>query len=579
MALVSARSQFTSSSADADFAPFPTTVLIADDDPSVRRLLRIAFEMDGFRTITASDGDEAIVALRLHQPTVMIVDAAMPGCNGTAVCRALRHELGWGPTVIMLTGRTDVADRLAAFECGVDDYLEKPIKVMELVERVRLHHHTDLPRTSGSRLLGSVEIYDDLRRRLEAAQPVAVVMTEIQGLRPYTRHYGFARGESLVGAVADLLLELARLEPDGLAGRLGAQDFIALVEPARAEEFTAALHSAFEARRPSFYDPVDVLRGWIDVTDRTGRTRRHRPVRLAVGRRRERPAPRPPPPRPARAGGRTRPLCRHPQSRRSRLRPPRRVAPARARPFYLPIWAARTEADLGAGLVAGATHPELAALHVEHPERRAEGEAPLRLVEVEGRRHHGDVTPNRHLGRDRPGRRTQCLEKDLERQADPLRVAGERVAVAVGAGLDSEHNVDAGRGLAGDGRAVDGLHPPGRTVAVDGFEESHQPCHPGRLPVDDDAQVGQGGLVELIAAAGQQLAGPFSEARAPRNSFTSATDELAVGTGGEAPPRRGIGHDLVQIARQRRLHHAHQATSGRPGSARGGFTTGSPPST
>jgi DNA-binding response OmpR family regulator len=282
MAIASARPQYTSSSGDTDFVPFPTTVLIADDDPSVRRLLRIAFEMDGFRTITASDGDEAVVAMRLHQPAVVIVDAAMPGCTGTAVCRTLRAELGWGPTVIMLTGRTDVADRLAAFECGVDDYLEKPIKVMELVERVRLHHQTERDRNS-ARLLGSVEIYDDLRRRLEATEPVAVVMTEIHGLRPYTRHYGFARGESLVGAVADLLLELARLEPDGLSGRLGAQDFITLVDPARAEGFTAALHSAFEAKRSSFYDPVDVLRGWIDVTDRTGRTHRHRPVRLAVG--------------------------------------------------------------------------------------------------------------------------------------------------------------------------------------------------------------------------------------------------------------------------------------------------------
>ena len=282
MAIASARPHFTSSSGDADFMPFPTTVLIADDDPSVRRLLRIAFEMDGFRTITAADGDEAVVAMRLHQPAVVIVDAAMPGRTGTAVCRTLRQELGWGPTVIMLTGRTDVADRLAAFECGVDDYLEKPIKIVELVERVRLHHQADNART-GTRLLGSVEIYDDLRRRLEAAQPVAVVMAEIQGLRPFTRHYGFARGEKLVGAVADLLVELARQEPEGLAGRLGAQDFIALVVPDRAAGFTEALRSAFEARRPSLYDPVDVLRGWIDVTDRMGRTRRHRPARLTVG--------------------------------------------------------------------------------------------------------------------------------------------------------------------------------------------------------------------------------------------------------------------------------------------------------
>jgi len=268
--------------ADADFAPFPTTVLIADDDTSVRRLLRIAFELDGYRTITAADGDEAVAAARLHQPGIVIVDAAMPGCNGTAVTRCIRSELGWDPTVIMLTGRTDVADRLAAFECGVDDYLVKPVKVADLIERVRLHHQTDSARAS-ARLLGSVEIYDDLRRRLEAREPVAVVIAEIQGLRAFTRPYGFARGEGLVGVLADLLLELARLEPEGLAGRLGAEDFIVLVDPARAEQFTTDLRSAFDARRPSFYDPVDALRGWIDVTDRTGRTRRHRPVRLAVG--------------------------------------------------------------------------------------------------------------------------------------------------------------------------------------------------------------------------------------------------------------------------------------------------------
>jgi DNA-binding response OmpR family regulator len=282
MALVDARSQFRPSPGEEGFVPFPATVLIADDDSSVRRLLRIAFELDGYRTITAADGDEAVAAVRLHQPAVVIVDAAMPGCTGTAVTRCIRNELGWAPTVIMLTGRTDVADRLAAFECGVDDYLEKPIKISELLERVRLHHQTDASRIS-ARLLGSVEIYDDLRRRLEAGQPVAVVIAEIQGLRPFTRRYGFARGEGLVGVLADQLLELARQEPEGLAGRLGAQDFIALVDPARAERFTADLHSAFDARRPSYYDPVDALRGWIDVTDRTGRTRRHRPVRLAVG--------------------------------------------------------------------------------------------------------------------------------------------------------------------------------------------------------------------------------------------------------------------------------------------------------
>src|SRR2546430_14102943 len=95
--------------AEADFVPFPTTVLIADDDTSVRRLLRIAFELDGYRTITAADGDEAVAAMRLHHPAVVIVDAAMPGCTGTAVTRSIRAALGWAPPVTTLTRRPDAA--------------------------------------------------------------------------------------------------------------------------------------------------------------------------------------------------------------------------------------------------------------------------------------------------------------------------------------------------------------------------------------------------------------------------------------------------------------------------------------
>src|SRR5947208_959480 len=196
--------------AEADFAPFPTTVLIADDDMSVRRLLRIAFEMDGYRTITAADGDEAVAAVRLHQPAVVIVDAAMPGCNGTAVTRAIRSELGWDPTVIMLTGRTDVADRLAAFECGVDDYLVKPVKVADLIERVRLHHQTETSRTS-ARLLGSGELYHDLRRRHAAARPVALVIAEPRGAQGPARP-----GPSGAGGRAGPLRPHGRPRPDRL---------------------------------------------------------------------------------------------------------------------------------------------------------------------------------------------------------------------------------------------------------------------------------------------------------------------------------------------------------------------------
>src|SRR2546421_3650079 len=120
----------------APAAPTGAVVLVVDDDPSVRRLLELALRLEGFTVMSAADGEEALERARIHHPGAVVLDAVMPGIDGLEVCRRLRSELGWGPAVLMLTGRTDVADRLTAFENGADEYVVKPVRVTELVERV-----------------------------------------------------------------------------------------------------------------------------------------------------------------------------------------------------------------------------------------------------------------------------------------------------------------------------------------------------------------------------------------------------------------------------------------------------------
>ncbi len=267
---------------DAGAEPVGGTVLVADDDPSVRHLVALAFELDGFTVVSASDGREALECARRQPPAAAVLDAVMPHLDGMEVSRRLRSELGRGPALIILTGRTDVADRIAAFEAGADDYVVKPVRVTELVDRVKRHLQRDRTQRTG-RLLGGPEMYEDLRQRLRAGEAVAAMCVEVTGLRAFSRYYSYARTERVLRWIGDLVVGLATPRPGTVVGRLGADDFLILTPPQSVPGLAEELIDSFTARVSTFYDPPDAKRGWIDVTDRTGQTRRHRPLILGVG--------------------------------------------------------------------------------------------------------------------------------------------------------------------------------------------------------------------------------------------------------------------------------------------------------
>jgi two-component system OmpR family response regulator len=110
------------------------TVLIADDDPSIREVVRLALERAGFVTKEAADGLAALQAARSGVDAV-VLDVLLPELDGIAVCRALRQ--GSGVPVLFLSSRDEEVDRVVGLEVGGDDYLTKPFSARELVARVR----------------------------------------------------------------------------------------------------------------------------------------------------------------------------------------------------------------------------------------------------------------------------------------------------------------------------------------------------------------------------------------------------------------------------------------------------------
>jgi two-component system response regulator MprA len=111
-------------------------ILVVDDDPPILRMLERTLTAEGYAVETAADGGAALAAVEHAVPDVVVLDVAMPGLDGLAVCRRLRRA-GLALPVLLLTARDSVSDRVAGLDAGADDYLVKPFAPEELLARVR----------------------------------------------------------------------------------------------------------------------------------------------------------------------------------------------------------------------------------------------------------------------------------------------------------------------------------------------------------------------------------------------------------------------------------------------------------
>ena len=111
-------------------------ILLADDDRPIREALTRALTLEGYEVVQASDGAQALSLIESNKPDAAVLDVMMPNVDGLTVCRVLRAERNRLP-VLMLTARTETADRVAGLDAGADDYLPKPFELDELLARLR----------------------------------------------------------------------------------------------------------------------------------------------------------------------------------------------------------------------------------------------------------------------------------------------------------------------------------------------------------------------------------------------------------------------------------------------------------
>ncbi len=194
-----------------------TRVLVVEDEEAIATLLEYNLGKEDFDVIIVSEGEEALLKVEEAQPDIVILDWMLPTISGVEVCRRLRSnpETGNIP-VIMLTARSEEADRIRGLEIGADDYLTKPFSPLELIARMRAVLRRIRPALVDSEVIhGDIRIDRSGHRVWRAEREVHLGPTEFRLLDHLIQHPGrvFSR-EQLLNAVwgSDVFVEVRTVD-------------------------------------------------------------------------------------------------------------------------------------------------------------------------------------------------------------------------------------------------------------------------------------------------------------------------------------------------------------------------------
>ena len=162
-------------------------ILVVDDDPKIRTVVRRGLAYEGYRVVEAASGEEGLEKAREHLPDLVVLDVMMPGIDGLEVTRRLRAA-GDDVAILMLTARDEIKDRVEGLEIGADDYLVKPFSFEELLARVHalLRRHSA---PAGEVLrFSDLELDVDAREARRAGRTIDLTTTEFSLLVLFMRH-------------------------------------------------------------------------------------------------------------------------------------------------------------------------------------------------------------------------------------------------------------------------------------------------------------------------------------------------------------------------------------------------------
>jgi diguanylate cyclase (GGDEF)-like protein len=264
-------------------------ILIVDDDPDIRDVLRLTLSEENYTIFEAADGEEALRIINSKPLDLVLLDYKIPKMDGRQVLRLIKKDLLLSHLpIIMVTGKGDINDKVGGIDAGADDYVVKPFEPKELLARIRMilrRTERALEANPLTRLPGNVSILNEIARRLESKSLFAVCYIDLDKFKSYNDKYGFEHGDAVIKETARILIRVKQEfgNPDDFIGHIGGDDFVLITAPAVVDNLCRAVIADFDKTSPSFYNETDRKKGYIIAPDRKGKEQKISLLSVSIG--------------------------------------------------------------------------------------------------------------------------------------------------------------------------------------------------------------------------------------------------------------------------------------------------------
>ncbi|PID79356.1 diguanylate cyclase response regulator [bacterium DOLZORAL124_64_63] len=263
-------------------------ILIADDEPHIRRILQFLLEAEGFEVELAEDGQQAVEKVFQWRPELVMLDVMMPHLDGFAVLQRIRSNFETARTpVIMLTAKGELEDKVKGLEGGANDYIIKPFEHAELVLRARnLLNSQRWEREANplTGLPGNRAIERETSQRIASGAPFAFMYIDIDRFKSFNDYYGFRKGDEAISFLADILRTCSQAygSAQDFIGHVGGDDFVMITLPDCAEDLGRKIIENFDLGVAQLHEMEDLQRGYLEVKNRSGAITRFPLITLTI---------------------------------------------------------------------------------------------------------------------------------------------------------------------------------------------------------------------------------------------------------------------------------------------------------
>ncbi len=263
-------------------------VLIADDEPHIRRILQFLLQNEGFEVHLAEDGAKAVEAVSSWKPDLVLLDVMMPHMDGFAVLQNIRENFETAHLpVIMLTAKGEVSDKVQGLRGGANDYMIKPFDQDELLLRVSNLLNTSQREREANPLTGlpgNRAIERETIDRISSGSAFGFMYIDIDRFKSFNDFYGFSRGDDAISFLAEILVTCSQKygSSSDFIGHVGGDDFVLITEPQCAEELGRQVISHFDSGVIDLHDDEEANQGFLQVEGRSGNIRQFPLITLTV---------------------------------------------------------------------------------------------------------------------------------------------------------------------------------------------------------------------------------------------------------------------------------------------------------